>query len=122
MKKRALRKNPCSPTTGKRVRLPVTILRRDTSNPSPLDDLPGVIPVLERELRLTRREAEVLTWMMIGRTNHQIADVLTPTCAPSTVAVHVRQILLKLGVENRTGAARRGFEVLHRCRSPEPLL
>lgn len=54
-------------------------------------------------LRLTDRERDVLREMAIGRTNGQIARSLR--IAETTVKSHVRVILDKLGVENRTQAA-----------------
>ncbi len=56
------------------------------------------------ESDLTARELEVLRWLSEGRTNKQIAACLS--LSPGTVRVHVSHILAKLGVENRTAAAR----------------
>lgn len=58
-----------------------------------------------RELGLTRREAEVLELVAIGRTNAQIADVLV--VSPATVRKHLEKIYAKLGVHSRTEAAAR---------------
>ncbi|NNF39750.1 MAG: AAA family ATPase [Woeseiaceae bacterium] len=52
---------------------------------------------------LTAREAEVLKLLAIGRSNKDIAKVLTISL--STVATHVRNILSKTGCANRTEAA-----------------
>lgn len=54
-------------------------------------------------LHLTGRQMEVLRGLRIGRSNKQIARDLD--MAEATVKVHVRQILKKLGVANRTQAA-----------------
>ena len=51
---------------------------------------------------LTARELEVLTLLGQGRSNGEIADMLTN--APRTVKVHVQNILGKLGASNRTEA------------------
>ena len=64
---------------------------------------------LER-LGLTRREAEVLTWVAQGKTNSDIGSILGMT--PSTVKKHLEHIFLKLGVETRTAAAALAFEIL----------
>jgi two-component system, NarL family, response regulator len=60
---------------------------------------------------LTPREREVLTLLAEGRSNATIAAVLDIT--HGTVKLHVRSILAKLGVEDRSQAAlvalRRGF-------------
>jgi DNA-binding CsgD family transcriptional regulator len=52
---------------------------------------------------LTAREGEVLGWISRGKTNGEIAIILG--MRTSTVKKHVEHILVKLGVETRTGAA-----------------
>lgn len=59
--------------------------------------------LLQRKLGLTLREAEVLTWIARGKSNRDIAEILT--LSPRTVNKHLEQIYTKLGVENRTSAA-----------------
>ena len=56
-----------------------------------------------RELGLTTRESEVLSWLAKGKTNRDIAQILG--LSPRTVDKHLEQIYAKLGVENRTAAA-----------------
>jgi ATP/maltotriose-dependent transcriptional regulator MalT len=56
-----------------------------------------------RRLGLTRRETEVLGLVAEGRTNRQIAERLF--ISDKTASVHVSNILGKLGVANRAGAA-----------------
>lgn len=56
------------------------------------------------EPTLTGRELDVLRGLSEGRTNKQIAAELS--LSPGTVRVHVSNILAKLGVANRTAAAR----------------
>jgi DNA-binding response OmpR family regulator len=58
---------------------------------------------LRSKLTLTQREAEVLFWVARGKSNRDIADILT--LSPRTVNKHLEQIYSKLGVENRTSAA-----------------
>jgi NarL family two-component system response regulator LiaR len=53
-------------------------------------------------LDLTEREREVLTLMIEGLNNTQIAGRLT--VSPSTIKSHVSSILSKLGVASRTEA------------------
>jgi DNA-binding NarL/FixJ family response regulator len=55
-----------------------------------------------RELGLTTREGEVLSWLSKGKTNRDIAQILG--LSPRTVDKHLEQIYSKLGVENRTAA------------------
>ncbi len=59
--------------------------------------------VLRVELKLTRRQAEVLHWMAQGRTNDEIATILA--CSFFTVKTHTKEIFQRLGVHSRTGAA-----------------
>lgn len=56
-----------------------------------------------RELGLTTREGEVLSWLSKGKSNRDIAQILG--LSPRTVDKHLEQIYAKLGVENRTAAA-----------------
>ena len=58
---------------------------------------------LRTKLQLTQREAEVLLWIARGKSNRDVADILT--LSPRTVNKHLEQIFNKLGVENRTSAA-----------------
>lgn len=53
--------------------------------------------------QLSPKEGEVLQWLARGMTNQQIADQLGMSV--STVKVHVRSILQKLDLPNRTEAA-----------------
>lgn len=59
--------------------------------------------VLRVELKLTRRQAEVLHWMAQGKTNNEIATILA--CSFFTVKTHIKEIFQRLCVDNRTGAA-----------------
>ena len=52
---------------------------------------------------LTKREAEVLSWVALGKSNAEIAEILQ-VCT-KTVDKHLERIYPKLGVENRTAAA-----------------
>jgi DNA-binding CsgD family transcriptional regulator len=65
---------------------------------------------LER-LGLSRREAEVLSWMAEGKTNREIGTILAASAR--TVGKHVEHILQKLGVETRTAAAARALQAWH---------
>lgn len=56
-----------------------------------------------KELGLTVRETEVLSWLSKGKTNRDIAQILG--LSPRTIDKHLEQIYAKLGVENRTAAA-----------------
>jgi DNA-binding NarL/FixJ family response regulator len=59
--------------------------------------------LLKQKLLVTEREAEVLLWIARGKSNRDIAEILS--LSPRTVNKHLEQIYAKLGVENRTSAA-----------------
>jgi DNA-binding NarL/FixJ family response regulator len=65
---------------------------------------------LEKVLGLTPRVAETLLWLAQGKTNGEIAIILSNS--ESTVKKHVFEIFTKLGVETRTAASLRALEVL----------
>ncbi len=53
-------------------------------------------------LGLTRREAEVMAWVAQGKSNSDIATILSSS--PRTVAKHIEHVFGKLNVESRTAA------------------
>lgn len=65
---------------------------------------------LEEKLGLTPREAEVLLWVAQGKSNGDIAMILST--GESTVKKHLEHVFEKLGVENRGAAALCAVEAL----------
>ena len=63
----------------------------------------AVIDALIAAFRLTTREAEVLYWVIKGKTSPDIGEILGSS--PRTVNKHLEHVFTKLGVENRTAAA-----------------
>jgi CheY-like chemotaxis protein/DNA-binding CsgD family transcriptional regulator len=63
----------------------------------------SVIAAISLSFRLTAKEAEVLYWVVKGKINRDIGDILGSS--PATVKKHLERILAKLGVETRTAAA-----------------
>ena len=63
----------------------------------------SVIDAIALSFKLTPREAEVLYWVVKGKTNKDIGDILGSS--PMTVKKHLERIFVKLGVETRTAAA-----------------
>ncbi|HZY19999.1 MAG TPA: response regulator transcription factor [Ramlibacter sp.] len=63
----------------------------------------GVIEAMSLSFKLTAREAEVLYWVVKGKINRDIADIVGSS--PATVKKHLERIFAKLGVETRTAAA-----------------
>ena len=64
----------------------------------------GLDPVPLEARGLTRREVEVLGWVVEGKTNPEIAEILG--LSRRTVHHHLDSTYRKLGVETRTAAAR----------------
>lgn len=58
---------------------------------------------LRRRFLLTGREAEIALWLARGKSNRDIADILS--MSPRTVNKHLEAVFEKLGVENRASAA-----------------
>jgi DNA-binding NarL/FixJ family response regulator len=61
------------------------------------------IEALMASFKLTLRESEVLNWVIKGKTNRDIGDILGTS--PRTVNKHLEHVFVKLGVETRTSAA-----------------
>lgn len=72
------------------------IVMQETSDASVLSSVAGAFG-------LTAREAEVLYWVVKGKINRDIGDILG--ASPATVKKHLERIYAKLGVETRTAAA-----------------
>ncbi|MDF0652471.1 MAG: LuxR C-terminal-related transcriptional regulator [Nitrospira sp.] len=89
----------CSPT---RARL--RLLRKGNHRILVIEETGhSVTPDELASLGLTNREAEVLSWVVQGKTNEEIGHILG--CHLHTVKKHLERIYMKLGVENRTAAA-----------------
>jgi CheY-like chemotaxis protein/DNA-binding CsgD family transcriptional regulator len=63
----------------------------------------AVIEAMSLSFKLTPREAEALYWVVKGKTNKDIGDILGSS--PMTVKKHLERVFVKLGVETRTAAA-----------------
>ncbi|MHB1236274.1 MAG: response regulator [Gallionella sp.] len=63
----------------------------------------SVVEALITTFQLTAREAEVLYWVICGKTNRDIGEILNSS--HRTVNKHMEHIFEKLGVETRTSAA-----------------
>ncbi len=75
----------------------------------------AVIEAIGVSLGLTAREAEVLHWVVKGKINRDIADIVG--ASPATVKKHLEHVFAKLGVETRTAAAAMAME---RIRQRQP--
>ena len=63
----------------------------------------AIIESMSLAFKLTAKEAEVLYWVVKGKINRDIGDILGSS--PATVKKHMERIFAKLGVETRTAAA-----------------
>ncbi len=72
------------------------ILLREESDDAQIEALCAVF-------KLTKRESEVLYWATKGKTNKDIADILS--ASPRTINKHLEHVFVKMGVETRTAAA-----------------
>ncbi len=63
----------------------------------------AIIEAMSLSFKLTSREAEVLYWVVKGKINRDIGDILG--ASPATVKKHLERVFAKLGVETRTAAA-----------------
>ena len=63
----------------------------------------SVVEAVMLNFKITAREAEVLYWVVKGKTNRDIGDILGTS--PRTVTKHLEHVFEKLGVETRTAAA-----------------
>jgi CheY-like chemotaxis protein/DNA-binding CsgD family transcriptional regulator len=63
----------------------------------------AVIDAMSLSFKLTAREAEVLYWVVKGKTNRDIGEILGSS--PATAKKHLERVYVKLGVETRTAAA-----------------
>jgi len=66
--------------------------------------------LLKAQLALTERESEVIFWIAHGKTNREVAEILS--MSPRTVNKHLEQIFNKLEVDNRTSAAALALKAL----------
>ncbi|MFZ3139824.1 MAG: response regulator transcription factor [Polaromonas sp.] len=67
----------------------------------------AVVEAIALSFNLTAREAEVLYWVVKGKVNRDIGDILG--ASPATVKKHLERVYAKLGVETRTAAAGRAM-------------
>lgn len=88
--------------TDRLLRAVTTPAGRPPGDPDGFGDLPAPQPLTEREL-------EILRLLAGGYANREIADALH--LAPGTVKNHVSNVLLKLGVRDRTRAVLRALHL-----------
>ena len=83
--------------------------RKKQTNTGRAASVADATPVaLEKALGLTPREAEILHWVVQGKTNPEIGTILGIQL--TTVKKHLESTFVKLGVENRTAAVTLALE------------
>ena len=87
----------------------LAFLYRQSCRTSPPPQPLALAPVL------TQREAQVMHWLAGGKTDADIATLLS--ISPRTVQKHLEHIYVKLGVETRTAAVMRAASGLATARS-----
>ena len=65
--------------------------------------------IKNKQLNLTRRQAEILSWCAIGKTSWEIGKILG--ISKSTVQFHIYESARRLGVLGRTAACVRASEL-----------
>ena len=78
---------------------------------TPLPSVPerGPVPPEVSPPGLTLREGEVMHWLACGKTDTEIAALLS--ISPRTVQKHLEHVYVKLGVETRTAAVMRALAI-----------
>lgn len=112
-----MRKNDDSPLSGSRLILKhegKRLVIRLVSKSDPIlflgEERPTKIkPQSPAPCSLSSREAQVLQWVSQGKTNKEIALILE--LSARTVQKHLEHIYQKMGVESRTGAAAKAYEI-----------
>ncbi len=69
-----------------------------------------ILQALSEGFQLTKREAEVLYWVVRGKISRDIADILGTS--PRTINKHLEHVFVKLGVETRTAAAGKAMNIV----------
>ena len=75
-----------------------------------LEEKRFVAPQTFLRFGLTKRESEVLFWIVQGKSDEVIARLCE--ISPRTVHKHIQHIYVKLGVETRTGAMLQAMEII----------
>ena len=78
----------------------------------------AIVDALTHAFKLTAREAEVLYWVVKGKTNRDIGDILGTS--PRTVHKHLEHVFEKLHVETRTAAAALAIGRVQQLGLPHP--
>ncbi len=63
-----------------------------------------------RSFDITQREYEILTWLVQGKTNEEMSQILG--AKPGTIQKHLGSLYKKVGVENRTALVAQVLELL----------
>lgn len=107
---------PLSPLAiaGKTGTLHIRLAPQDPHYLLLLQEEPRALAPNLAHLGLSRRETEILSWVIQGKTNPEIGAILG--ISPRTVQKHLERLYGHLGVENRHAAMRIAIDAVHRDR------
>ena len=98
---------------GSGYRLTVRVIRHNEFRLLFFEEEPEELPIERLQAHgLTRRECEVLQWVIAGKSNPEVAQILSVSVV--TVEKHLGSVFQKLNVENRTAAVTTAFELMKR--------
>ncbi len=98
---------------GSGYRLTVRLIRQSAFRLLFFEEEPEELPIERLQAHgLTPRECEVLQWVMAGKSNPEVAQILSVSVV--TVEKHLGSVFQKLNVENRTAAVTTAFELMKR--------
>jgi transcriptional regulator EpsA len=80
----------------------VMAAERELAVPTPGPRSPTSATKTSEGKGVTEREKQILSWVREGKSNHEIADILS--LSPLTVKNHIQKILRKMGCSNRAQA------------------
>lgn len=112
--------SPTSP--GHPLLPPCTVAGTDApspvSAPSAEPDELALRQILQQQLAITPRQAEILYWVMEGKSNHEVAIILG--CSINTVKTHLKAIFRHLTLQSRAAAVACACRTLHQHGLPPP--
>ena len=86
------------------------------SPPPSAPDEQALCQILQQQLDLTPRQAEILYWVTEGKSNHEVAIILG--CSINTVKTHLKAIFRHLTLQSRAAAVACACRTLHQHSRP----
>ncbi|MFB3040880.1 MAG: helix-turn-helix transcriptional regulator, partial [Candidatus Poribacteria bacterium] len=96
---------------GSGYRLTVRLIRQSAFRLLFFEEEPEKLPIERLQAHgLTRRECEVMQWLIAGKSNPEVACILNVRVV--TIEKHLGSVFQKLNVENRTAAVTTALELI----------